>query len=369
MMRGMTTSMASVPDDFSMKKSRIGTQSDIRLKRLLRLFLFVTLAALVPPLFAADAPTPFANDKSFFLVTYGSPVELVGTHGKFDFIKVDATNRRLLACHTGNGSLDVIDLDTSKLIKSVPTGAAQGVAIDDKNGRYFVSCSKPPQLVIIDATKLEVTGTVPLPGPADICAYSAALNRVVVDNDDKPEQWIIDPNVQKIISTITMPGAGMEDLGFDPGSLILAQNLKDSNQLAWVDIVDGKVNKVWPTAPAEKPHGLARMGDTDTFLVAGGTGKLVMIDLVSGKVLASADIAPRVDEIAYDPGLKRVYCASGTGVISVVDVEDGKLFVSEPIPSAPGAHSIAVDPKTHTVWIVFAKDDKAYVQSFSRNGP
>ncbi len=56
-------------------------------------------------------------------------MEVNGTQGKFDFIKIDSANNRLLACHTGNGSLDVIDLITSKLIMSIPTGNAQGSSL------------------------------------------------------------------------------------------------------------------------------------------------------------------------------------------------------------------------------------------------
>jgi sugar lactone lactonase YvrE len=100
-----------------------------------------------------------------------------GTQGKFDFIKIDSASNRLLACHAGNGSLDVIDVITSKLIKSIPTGNAQGVVIDSKNNRYFVSVSKPPKMVIVDSTKLEVIGEVALPGPADLIAYHAETNR------------------------------------------------------------------------------------------------------------------------------------------------------------------------------------------------
>lgn len=97
-------------------------------------------------------------------------MELTGTQGKFDSIKIDSANNRLLACHTGNGSLDVIDVITSELIKSIPTGNAQGVAIDSENNRYFVSVSKPPKMVIVDSTKLDVMGEVALPGPADLVA-------------------------------------------------------------------------------------------------------------------------------------------------------------------------------------------------------
>jgi DNA-binding beta-propeller fold protein YncE len=301
------------------------------------------------------------------VLTPAPPIELAGTHGKFDFIKVDAPRRRLLACHTGNGSLDVIDLNASKLIKSVATGAAQGVAIDDKNGRYFVSVSKPPKLVVIDADKLRVIGEVPLPSPADLVAYHPGTDRIFVCNDINPELWVIDPEAKKILTTLTFAGGGMEDLGFDARSQYLFQNLKESSELAKVDPAAEKIVGTWPTAPAEKPHGLAMVPATDGVLIAGGTGKLILLGLSNGQVLASCDIAPRVDEIAYDPGLQRAYCAAGSGSISVVAVGPDKLTTVATIPTSPGAHSIAVDPETHAVWIVFARDNQPCVQEFKSN--
>ena len=77
-----------------------------------------------------------------------------------------------------------------------------------------------------------------------------------------------------------------------------------------------------------------------------------------------AAIAPRVDEIALDTGTGSVYCASGTGTVSVVKLAGTTLASVGAVPSAPGAHSIAVDPVTHAVWIVFAKDKKPYAQAF-----
>ena len=323
----------------------------MKTKLLTSLTCFAFLIMLLP-LMAVDALTP------------QQPVEVTGTQGKFDFIKIDSAQHRLLACHAGNGSLDVIDVATSKLIKSVPIGAAQGVAIDAKGGRYFVSVSKPPKMVIIDSTKLEVTGEVPLSDPADVMTYNSGLNRAFVCNDEKPELWIIDPEAKKIVTTLTLSGGGMEDLGFDDQGAELFQCLKDSNELAKVVPKEGKFLTKWTTAPAEKPHGLAVIPGTDTVLVVGGNGKLVLMSLISGQTLASCDVSPKIDEIAYDPGLQRVYCASGLGTISVVDVGLDKLTPATPLPSSPGAHSIAVDPQTHTVWVVFAKDSKAYVQAF-----
>jgi len=292
-------------------------------------------------------------------------VEVAGTQGKFDFIKIDSANNRLLACHAGNGSLDVIDVITSKLIKSISTGNAQGVAIDSENNRYFVSVSKPPKMVVVDSTKLDAIGEVALPGPADLVAYHSDTNRVFVCNDDKPEMWVIDPMEKKIVSTINFPGGGMEDLGFDSQDTFLFQCLKDSSELAKLDLKTEKVVAKWSTTPADKPHGMAMVPGTDQVLIVGGTGKLGLFDLSTGQIVGTADVSPKVDEIAYDPTLHRVYCASGLGTISVVGLDHKTLTALRPLTSSPGAHSIAVDSQTHTVWIAFAKNDKAYVQAFT----
>ena len=292
-------------------------------------------------------------------------MELTGTQGKFDFIKIDSANNRLLACHAGNGSLDVIDVITSKLIKSISTGNAQGVAIDSENNRYFVSVSKPPKMVVVDSTKLDAIDEVALPGPADLVAYHSDTNRVFVCNDDKPEMWVIDPMEKKIVSTINFPGGGMEDLGFDSQDTFLFQCLKDSSELAKLDLKTEKVVAKWSTTPADKPHGMAMVPGTDQVLIVGGTGKLALFNLSTGQIVGTADVSPKVDEIAYDPTLQRVYCASGLGTISVVGLDHKTLTALRPLTSSPGAHSIAVDSQTHTVWIAFAKNDKAYVQAFT----
>jgi hypothetical protein len=53
------------------------------------------------------------------------------------------------------------------------------------------------------------------------------------------------------------------------------------------------------------------------------------------------------------------------GTISVVGVDHNTLAALPPLASSAGAHSIAVDPQTHTVWIAFAKNDTPYVQAFT----
>src|SRR5579862_278200 len=119
-------------------------------------------------------PTPFVITLSCLLLacalgapaaplTPGDPILLPGTHDGFDFIRLDAAANRLLMGHEGNKSFDVFDLNTRKLLKVVPTSTAQDAATDAKRGCYYVSGDDPARMVIVDSTKLEVSGEVPVP--------------------------------------------------------------------------------------------------------------------------------------------------------------------------------------------------------------
>jgi DNA-binding beta-propeller fold protein YncE len=220
-------------------------------------------------------------------LTAGDPVLLENTHGRFDFLRVDPGNRRLLLAHTGNKSLDVVDLDSKRLVKSVPTGAAQDSAVDAKNGRYYVSVSAPPRMAIVDSTKLEMIGEVPLKGPADLLNFNPQNGRAYVCNDEVPELYVIDPGAKEIVATITFSGKGMEDLAFDEQFKRLFQVVKDANALSSVDGSNNKIVATWSTAPADSPHGMALVPDSEYLLVAGGTGKVVLMSRSDGKVLAS----------------------------------------------------------------------------------
>jgi hypothetical protein len=346
----------------------------------------------------------FVSGAAGQLLIPGEPILLEKTQGKFDFLRVDSARHRLLLAHTGNKSLDVVDLDSKRLVKSVPTGAAQDSAVDTIND-YYVSVSSPPRMAIVDASKLEMIGEVPLPGSADLLAFNQKNGRAYVCNDEVPELYVIDPELRKIVDTVTFSGKGLEDLAFDEQFKRLFQVVKDANSLAVVDLAKSKIVETWSTAPATNPHGMALIPDTEFLLVAGGSGKLALMNRTNGTVVASADIAPRVDEIAYDPQFHLAYCASGQGTISVVGVSVGseaaskgqvfvfgdmqntdpesvqhileslfpaagqksigqRLMVLGDVPSAAGCHSIAVDPQSHVIWIAYSKGDQSFVQPF-----
>jgi len=297
-------------------------------------------------------------------LTPGDPIPLPGTHDGFDFIRIDTAANRLLLGHEGNKSFDVFDLGTRKLLKVVPTSTSQDATVDAKRNSYYVSGNDPSRMVIVDSTKLEITGEVPTPANTDLIGFNPRTGLVYECNDTAGEVWVIDPAAKKIVTTIKVDGSGVEDLAFDPEYKHLYQAVKGKNTIAVIDPASNKVTAAWPLAPDKGAHGIAIVPDGNGLLVACAS-KLVMLDRTTGKITATAPTGARVDEMTYDPGLHIAYCASRQGNISVISVADGKLSGLGEVPDEPGTGDITVDPKTHTVWIAYKKGNDCFVQPFT----
>jgi DNA-binding beta-propeller fold protein YncE len=321
-----------------------------------------TLSVLRLSLLIAILPLPSQAESPPLMAT--EPILVQGTKGKFDCLQVDGQFNRLLADHTQNGTLDIFDLPDGKLRRTVPIGAAQDVAVDIEHSKYYVTVSDRSNLTILDRQTLKVDDTVTLPGAPDVCAYDSKNGLVYVDCDNGQELWVVDPRARRVVATIKVPKAP-EFILYDPGSDRIYQNIKSEAVTLVIDPAANSIINTWSTEPAESLHGLAISSTTHRIFSAGGNGKLSVLDLGSGQVLNSADIAPGVDQIAFDPAIKRMYCASGKSGLSVMEeTADGVKFLGT-VATPASSHSVAVDPATHDVWIAYAKENQSFISKLS----
>jgi len=288
------------------------------------------------------------------------PILVPDSTGGFDFLDVDVGQRRLLAAHTGNNSLDVFDLDTGKLIKHVATGKAQGEAVDVEGGKYYISTSADRSVVIVDSKSLEKTGEIKLPGEADDILFDPKNRRIYVDFDHGTNIWVIDPKAQRIVASIPIPETP-EVIVYDPASDRIFQNVVSDVSLKVIDPSDNVVKATWPLAPAARPHGLAIDPKTQRLFSAGNNGKLIVLDATNGKQITTVDIAKGTDQIVFDPGNRRIYCGCGGGIISVVqETTDGATLFGN-VQTVGTGKTLAVDPKTHAVWTAYFDKTNCYV--------
>ena len=290
------------------------------------------------------------------------PIIVPGGAGGYDWMTVDTDANRLLAAHKGKGTLVVLDLKNNK-VTSVPVGAAQGIAVDAADNKYFVGDADEQKIVIVDRKTLKVTGEIKVTGPVDAMAFDPKRGLVYADHDDGTEVWVIDAKTEKIVGAVTVSGAP-EYIEYDPATDRLYQNVKTDDTLHVIDSDKKTVETVWKTSPATGPHGLAVASASGRIYSAGNNGKLVVFDIKTNKQIAVVDIARGVDQIAFDPGNKRIYSAC-KGFISVVEeTADGARLLAN-IPAPAGIHTLTVDPATHTVWASYADAKDSYLAAFT----
>ena len=297
-------------------------------------------------------------------LTAGEPILLPGTQDGFDFIRVDTAGNRLLMGHEGNKSFDVFDLGTRKLLKVVPTSTSQDAVADSKRHSYYVSGNDPARMVIVDSKTLEITGEVPTGSDTDLIGFNPQTGLVYECNDKAGEVWVIDPAAKKIVTTIKVDGSGVEDLAFDPEYKHLYQAVKGKNTIAVIDPASNQIVNAWTLAPDKGPHGIAVVPENNGLLVA-CAGKLVLMDRSTGKITSTVAIGERVDEMTYDADKHIAYCATRMGKISVVAVAADKLTSLGDVPDETGTGDIAVDPRTHIVWIGYKKGTNSFAQPFT----
>ena len=286
------------------------------------------------------------------------PITLPGAAGGFDYMKVDAG--QVFASHPGAQTLTVLDIKTITVQEIACGTEVNGVAADAKDGKFFAA-GGGGKLLVFDRKTMKQSDALTLSGPADDIVLDPKTDTLYIDHDDGTEVWVVDAKTDKLVKTITIAGAP-EFVEFNPADGLVYQNIKATNQVQVIDPKTNTVVKTYPSAPATSPHGLAIDSKNGNLLIAGG-GKLVVMDAKTGKVLTSVDTAPRVDQIAFDPGSGRVYCA-GRGAISVVQVTKTGATLLANIPSAKGTHTLTVDPKTHAVWASYADDAHSYLQKY-----
>jgi DNA-binding beta-propeller fold protein YncE len=85
------------------------------------------------------------------------------------------------------------------------------------------------------------------------------------------------------------------------------------------------------------------------FVACDGNARLLVVDMHTFRVLSAQSVGPDPDVLAFDTGLRRLYVAAESGVVSVFGEQGRSLVKLGQGSAAQGAHTIAVDSRTHRV--------------------
>ncbi len=284
----------------------------------------------------------------------------VGGNAGFDYLNVDSAAHRLYL--TNSTQVVVIDTVTNAVVGKIPAGpGVHGIAVAP-DGRGYITNGGDDTVSIVDLKTLQLLGKVSTKGsdvtvrqnPDAIC-YEPKQKEIYAFNHSGKSVTVIDA-AGKAIAQIPLSGTA-ETGQADPTLGRVFVNIEDTDSIDVIDIVTHKVVANWKVAPATSPTGMAIDTATHRLFVGGGPST-VMIDAISGKVLASAPIIGGTDATWFDSTTQMVF-SSGTangGAITVMHVDSpGALRVVQTLVTAPRARTMALDASTHRLYVAAQK--------------
>ncbi len=302
----------------------------------------VAPASLAPS--AAQAPGP----SGYHLL---KKIKL-GGEGFWDYLAFDSPTRRLFISR--GTKVVVLDVDSEKVVGEIPdTPGVHGIALAPDLGKGFTSNGGAGTVSIFDLKTLEVTGHAQAGKNPDAIVYDPATRRVFTMNGRSADSTAIDAVTGNVLATI--PLGGKPEFAVADGAGHVYVNLEDKSQIQQIDSKSLVVTATWPLAPCESPSGLA-IDTAHRRLFAGCHNKVMgIMDADSGRVVASPPIGLAVDANQFDPGTGFAFSSNGGGTLTVIHEDSpDKFTVVEEVPTQTGARTMALDPKTHQVFLVTA---------------
>ncbi len=276
----------------------------------------------------------------------------IGAEGSWDYLYVDSAARRLYVSHATR--IVVVDVDTEKVVGEIPdTQGVHGIALAPKINRGFTSNGRANNVTIVDLKTLKTVGQVKTGQNPDAIAYDEKTNRVITFNGRSKDGTVFEAETGKVIATIPFGGKPEFSAGDNKGKMWV--NIEDTHEVAEVDLVNAKVTKRYTLAGCEEPSGLAMDFQRNHIFSVCGNGVMIVSDPAAGKVVAKLPIGDGADGVAFDPGTGMAYSSNGEGSVTAVQFKDGKYVVAATIPTQRGARTIAIDPKTHKLYLPTAK--------------
>jgi DNA-binding beta-propeller fold protein YncE len=290
-----------------------------------------------------------AADSGYHLVkTYK-----LGGEGGWDYLTLDSASRHL---YISRGThVAVIDADSGDPVGDIPdTAGVHGIALAPELGRGFTSNGREGTVTIFDLNTLKPITKVNVGENPDAIVYDPLTKRVFTFNGRSHDSTAIDAAKGTVLGTIKLDGKPEFAVSDESGEIFV--NIEDKSELVVLNPAKLEVKSRWPLAPCESPSGLA-MDRKNRRLFAGCENKVMaVVDADTGKVIATLPIGRGVDATKFDPETGLAFASCGEGVLTVIREESpDKFSVVENVPTQAGARTMALDKKTHNVFLVTAK--------------
>jgi YVTN family beta-propeller protein len=268
----------------------------------------------------------------------------------FDYITIDSAMRRLYLSH--GTEVKVVDADSYAVVGTISgLERCHGIVLVKDLGKGFITDGDPGKVVIFDIATLKVTGEVKAEPDADAIVYDPASKRIFSFNGNSKNATVIDPAKGTVVKTIPL-GGGPENAVAD-GKGVVYNNNEETNEVVTIDSETLTIKARWPVAPAGAPTAIAMDRAHRRLFSAGRNPKFfVVMNADNGKVIQSFPISGGVDAIVFEPETGLIFASTRDGMIHIFHEDSpDKYSESQTVKTEFGAKTMALDPKTHNLFL------------------
>lgn len=257
----------------------------------------------------------------------------------------------LWIAHMGAGELLAFDTRTRQVVARVPDmPRVTGVLAVPALQRVFAALGGGHEVAVLDARSSRVLARVRGGRFPDGLAYAPLARKLFVSDEVGRQELVIDVPSSAARKAIALGGeAGNTQYDSTSGCIWVA--VQTRNELAVIDPRRDSVVARVPVPGIERPHGL-QIDAAHRLAYVGGeaNSRVGVLDLRTLRVVNTYPVGDEPDILAMDSERHRLFVASESGAIAAFDVRADSLV---PLPKfeAPHAHSVAVDPATHLVYV------------------
>ena len=249
-----------------------------------------------------------------------------GGNSRFDYASLDPGRGLLFVAHLGASQIVEINIRTGRVVRTVP-------GLPQVHGVLVV-----PALHRVYAT---ATGAYP-----DGLAYDPANGTIWATNESGGSETIIDAATGAPRGTVRL-GGEVGNVAYDPASGHMLVDAQSSNQLAVIDPATGSIIRRVPLPGCSDDHGLALDSPARLAFVACDINSVLLtVDLNTWRVTGTAAVGVEPDVLAFDGRAGRLYVASESGSVTVLQLRGRRMHVIYAGYLADDAHVVAVDPAT-----------------------
>lgn len=270
--------------------------------------------------------------------------------GGWDYLFADSPNRRLYISH--GTEVDVLNLDTGTITGKIPnTNGVHGIAVAHEFNRGFISDGRDNQVTIFDLNTLAVITNVKAGTNPDGILYDPYSRRVFAFNGRSANMTAIDAKTGQVAGTMALGGKPEFPATDGKGNVFV--NIEDKSELVRFDPKTLEIENRWPLAPCESPSGLAIDTAHHRLFPACDNKIMAVVDADNGKVITTVPTGEGTDAAAFDSGTKLAFSSNGgDGTLTVIKQESAdKYSVSQNVQTRRGARTMALDLKTHTIYL------------------